>query len=124
MAFECPGCNAGSLVITRSLELPPGADDDETSVQLVYCSGCEFSGLAVYREDRRGALDRESWSHDGYQIDGSSWQSLQQTIAACPSPSQRSCSCESHAALRKYDWAAVGASGIGVLRRFKMRWIP
>jgi hypothetical protein len=103
--------------------MPPGADDDETSVQLVYCSGCEFSGIAVYREDRRGALDRESWSHDGYQIDDSSLQSLKKTITACPSPSQRSCSCESHAALRRHDWAAVAASGIGVVRRFAMRWI-
>jgi len=123
MPFECPGCKAGSLVITHSMELPPGADADETSVQLVHCPGCGLSGLAVYREDRRGALDRESWSHDGYQIDDTSLQWLKKSIRVCPSPSQRSCPCEGHSTLEKYDWAAVASSGISVVRRFDMRWV-
>lgn len=121
MPFECPGCKTGSLEITRSLEVPPGPDDDEMSVQLLHCSGCGFDGLAVYREDRRGGLDSESWTHDGYQINDSALQLLRKAIESCPARASRSCPCAGHARLKQYDWPAMAGNGLEVVMRFTMR---
>jgi len=68
MPFLCPSCNKPSLEIVRSIELPPDDEWDEITVQTLVCSGaaCGFSGIGIYEESRRGALDSECVRHTGY----------------------------------------------------------
>jgi ferredoxin len=123
MPFECPQCHAPTLKIDLALELPASDDDDEVQVQVVKCGACAFEALAVYRENRRGALDRESWRHDGYEAGGEALGSIRRAIESCPARSERSCGCASHVALAKYNWAAVAGNGIEVVREFEMRMV-
>ena len=69
MAFLCPACDAaGGLKITRRLELPPDSRSDEITLQIVRCRRCNFEGLAIYEESRRGALGDEAVDHRGYMV--------------------------------------------------------
>jgi hypothetical protein len=53
-----------TLAIAESVELGPGDDDDERSLQVIACP-CGFEGAGFYRESRRGS--GESVHHTGYR---------------------------------------------------------
>ncbi len=72
----CPDCQANPLKITQSLELPSDIRNDEITLQIVHCDECGFHGLAVYQESRRGALDSESWEHEGYRVSEEDFQTV------------------------------------------------
>ncbi len=112
MSFACPECSdQSSLGIQNSLELPPDADWDEVALQVIRCGNCAFFGLAVYRESRRGALDREIIHHTGYRLPPEQAAQIARQIASCPKPSDRDCGCRSHLRLSGVNesgrWAAV-----------------
>ncbi|OGO17191.1 MAG: hypothetical protein A2Z14_16790 [Chloroflexi bacterium RBG_16_48_8] len=97
MPFQCPNCSSqGSLRITASLELPPDARSDEISLQVVQCSNCNFCGLTVYEELRRGAFNSEMVNHTGYYMHDGDQKSVVQMIKKCPKPADPRCSCSSH----------------------------
>lgn len=97
MAFRCPMCQTpDSLLISRSLDLPPDSRSDEIALQIVCCSQCGFEGLAVYEESRRGVLDSESWDHTGYRAAAKDLADLRKGIAACPLPKDPGCKCPAH----------------------------
>ena len=118
--FVCPACGKEELELILSLELPPGADDDELSLQTLRCRSCDLHGIAVYRENRRGALDSESWSHTGYAIDRDALEKLRTIILACPSPENRLCPCKAHSGLAKLNWSSRNRD-LQVLREFEMK---
>jgi hypothetical protein len=99
MAFVCPDCTERSLEIALTIELPSDGTHNETCLQLVECEQCGFQGIAVYGESRRGALDSECWSHDGYRLGKESLESFMETMKQCPSPSNCRCECGFHRAL-------------------------
>lgn len=104
MPFTCPECStARSLKITHRLELPGDSRSDEIALQIVHCARCGFSGVAVYEESRRGALDDESFDHTGYRLPAKDLQALKKTMAQCPTPKNRRCRCPAHRALGSRD---------------------
>lgn len=97
MSFYCPNCRRNnSLVIGARLELPADARSDEITIQMVRCDECEFQGVAVYEESRRGGMDSESFDHRGYRLGQAELKRLNKLIAACPRPSDTKCTCSSH----------------------------
>lgn len=124
MSFLCPACGApGGLRIRLSLELPPDARSDETTVQSVACDQCGFQGAAVYEESRRGALDSEAWNHTGYRLPRSEALRLAALLQQCPQPGKPSCGCLTHQALGGQDahgrW--LGLAGFEIEGEFPMR---
>lgn len=111
------------MSIAFSLELPPGGSDDEVSLQTVKCADCEFGGIAVYRESRRGSLSSESWHHDGYEVTEHSLLSLMETLVLCPSPADRRCRCSTHQSLGTRHWSDPAQNGIEVKREFRMNLV-
>ncbi len=97
MAFRCPACQGPrSLQIVSSLELPPDSRSDEITLQLIECSRCDFIGVAVYEESRRGALDDDSFDHVGYPVAPALWNRLWEMIERCPDPRNPRCTCPTH----------------------------
>ena len=123
MAFECPSCRQGALNIAFSLELPPADYDDEITLQTVKCAGCGFSGMAVYRESRRGSLSSESWHHDGYEVTEDSMVSLLEQLVLCPLPGDKRCVCAAHQGLGKLNWINPAQNGLQVVKAFKMNLV-
>jgi hypothetical protein len=121
MPFQCPSCGGDSLEITFSLELPPNDLDDESALQTVKCGSCDFLGIAVYRESRRGGVDSESWSHSGYEVSGETLEPLLETLSRCPSPRDRRCQCPAHLALGTQAWINPAQHGLDVRKSFTMR---
>lgn len=80
MNWICPNCRKPTAEVTHSAEVGPDGDDDEVTVQLVKCGDCNFSGIAVYRENRRGRLDSEHWRHDGYRLAPNDMTQLQAAL--------------------------------------------
>jgi hypothetical protein len=101
MAFRCPQCQANTLVITHSLELPSDGRSDEITLQLLACPECRFVATAVYEESRRGAT--EAWHHDGYRISQVTYDDLRKLIEQCPSPRDKNCLCQSHQQLNRVN---------------------
>ncbi len=100
MPFICPECSQpGALRIIHSLELPPDSAWDEITLQIVQCSRCEFSALAIYQESRRGALDSEIWNHIGYRLDREALATLKAAMKRCPAPKNSRCQCATHRSL-------------------------
>ena len=123
MAFRCPACQGKSLAITHSLELPPDADSDEITVQVIRCTACDFAAVAVYEESRRGASER--WHHDGFRCPPATVQSITGLIQQCPAPSSRSCGCSTHLTLgttQNGRWCGLEAVGVSRSRFFFMEW--
>ena len=120
MAFICPACGDGNLHISCVLELPSNDADDETSLQLVKCAACGFIGMAVYRENRRGSLQSESWHHTGYQLSGNSIKEFGDALLVCPEPSDRRCSCATHREYSRGDWINPAEHGMEIEKRFPM----
>lgn len=123
MAFECPSCKANALDITLSLEFPSDAQSDEITLQIVNCANCQFQGITVYQESRRGSLDSEAWHHDGYQISKSAMEALSKEMELCPAPGNSDCTCLTHKSLGKVDEQQYwdGLKGIEIERQFNMR---
>ena len=122
--FRCPDCStSGSLTITHRLELPPDASWDEIALQIVRCSRCGFSGLAVYQESRRGALDSEIIHHSGFYIDDAELKSILGMIQKCPKPKNEKCNCSAHRKLGRKDgyggWDGLNEIQLG--RHFEMK---
>lgn len=103
MSFICPQCSAKTLTITSRIELESDIRSDEVRLQIVECSTCDFNGVAVYEESRRGALDSDSYDHYGYKLSAASVQSLKHLINACPDTNNTSCSCLTHRTLNRAD---------------------
>src|ERR1051326_571204 len=101
MAFHCPSCGGKTLGITFALELPPGSEDDEITLQTLKCAACDFYGVAVYRESRQGSLDCESWRHDGYPIEDEALERIYEALLLCPKPRDRRCPCPTHTSFAK-----------------------
>lgn len=78
--FLCPECNEKFLKITHSLSLGPDYRSDERLLQIIKCTECNFEGIAIFEESRRGSLDGESWSHTGYKSSDGILQKVLQTI--------------------------------------------
>ena len=96
MSFICPECKHNSLKITNSIELPPDIRSDEISLQIIVCSKCDFKGIAIYEESRRGRIGDDAFSHTGYQTDDYSFNDLLTLIKKCPHPRDKNCNCETH----------------------------
>ena len=105
MPFLCPECSAPqrSLNIQSRIELPADSRSDEIALQIVVCSRCGFSGIAVYEESRRGALDDESFTHVGYRVSDEDVRKLRRMIRQCPEPRNRRCRCAVHRTLGRKD---------------------
>jgi hypothetical protein len=103
LALVCPDCAARSLTITSSLELPPDSRSDEITLQVVRCTRCRFSAIAVYEESRRGGFDSESVDHRGFRVSADDVQAIEKTISACPRPRDPRCKCAAHRALGGRD---------------------
>ena len=104
MSFTCPKCvKSGSLVIEATIELPPDNRSDEIALQVVACAACDFSGLAVYQESRRGAFGSESWDHYGYKVSQEVVDSFAKVIRSCPNPRNAKCKCAAHKRLAVRD---------------------
>jgi len=71
MSLLCSCCKCYTLKVDYSVELYPDKDFDESSIQIVKCSTCQFEGIAIYEESRRGSLDSESVSHIAYKVPNS-----------------------------------------------------
>jgi hypothetical protein len=122
MAYHCPNCDFDSLDVDFALELPANNTDDETSLETIRCSACKFSGIAVYRENRWGALGDEKWDHRGYELSDESLESLTKSIAQCPAPGDRHCPCAVHSDLGgRESWTNPALNGLEVKREFAMR---
>jgi hypothetical protein len=128
MTFKCPACAVNTLIITRSIDLPPDAHNDELTLQIVQCGSCQFHGAAVYEESRRGPLDSESWRHHGYQLSDADWEALVAAINRCPAPRNEGCACATHVSLCKVDdrhnWDGLRQNGIELKNDFKMQYVP
>lgn len=117
MTLICPDCNAHTLHIQQSLELPPDGYHDEIRLQLVGCSGCGLEALAVYTESRRGSLDSDAWQHEGFRVSKRDFQTVATAIQRCPRPSDKRCTCPTHQMLGQmsgYSWDGLQQSGVVV----------
>jgi hypothetical protein len=84
------------LNIILRIELPPDNRSDEISVQILYCSNCEFKGLGIYEESRRGSMLRESINHRGIYLPKDLLETIHGKIQCCPEPHNPHCLCDSH----------------------------
>lgn len=124
MPFLCPDCKSQTLKIGDTLELPPDAYDDEITLQTVACGRCGFQALAVYRESRRGALDAETWRHEGYRVAERDFQAIKAAMRRCPAPRDSRCQCPAHKRLGRksgHRWDGLGQSDVNVLGAFDVR---
>jgi hypothetical protein len=104
MAFQCPQCGARSgLEITCSLSLRPDNRSDEICLQVVGCTGCGFSGLAVYEKSRRGPLDAEHWDHTGFRASSDLVHEVETAVRACKDPLNPDCPCAAHHMYNQVD---------------------
>jgi hypothetical protein len=102
--FVCPECSRhGSLRIVLSIELPPDSRSDEITFHIVDCSDCQFAGIAVYEESRRGPLGSESFHHTGYHVSKRQLRDLRKAIRSCPDRANWRCSCPAHQMLSRTD---------------------
>jgi hypothetical protein len=103
MVFRCPQCTKATLAIKSAIELPPDSRSDEITLQVVSCGVCGFLGIAVYQESRRGALDSESWEHNGYRVAKVAVAALARVIRSCPNRRDARCQCAAHRRLSATD---------------------
>ncbi|HJN16712.1 MAG TPA: hypothetical protein QGH10_14500 [Armatimonadota bacterium] len=109
MAFICPDCGTDQLEIESGIELPSDARSDDIWLQIVGCEGCGLRGVVAYEESRRGALNSESWSHEGHRADEALLQQIGELISCCPNPHDARCPCDSHAFLAGGGWRELVA---------------
>jgi hypothetical protein len=123
--FQCPNCSLPrSLRIAATIELPPDSRWDEISLQVVRCGACNFAGLAVYEESRRGALDSEIVHHSGYYVQDEDLKNFAGMIQKCPEPANRRCDCSTHHKLGKQDaygiWDGLSETQLGLSFNMKL----
>ncbi|MDX1687887.1 MAG: hypothetical protein R3248_07880 [Candidatus Promineifilaceae bacterium] len=123
MSLLCPACENRTLEIESFLEMPPDNHSDEITVQIIGCSRCDFTGVAVYEESRRGALGREAVDHAGYYADEEDVQRLREALAACPAPADPRCDCAVHRKFGRQDVAGRwrGLESISLGERFAIQ---
>ena len=92
--FRCPTCDTLGLELGLVLELPADGRSDEITVQALSCTHCDFLGVAIYEESRRGAS--ESWHHDGLPLYELDHARLVRDLRRCPAPRDKRCTCEVH----------------------------
>jgi hypothetical protein len=102
------------------MELMPGGDDDEVTLQTIACDACGFKGIAVYRESRHGALGQKLWHHHGHAISEKFLEAIQLALLKCPDPGNRCCRCETHAAFGGRNWTDLAQNGIDAHKKFPM----
>jgi hypothetical protein len=106
MGLDCPACHSRqTLQIQLVLELPADSRSDEITLQIVGCSACDFAGLAIYEESRRGALGSEAVEHGVYELAGPELAGLRQLMKACPARRDPHCPCSTHRLLSASDLA-------------------
>ena len=123
MAFRCPECQGPSLALTHGLELPPDGRSVETTLQVVRCAKCNFAGLAVYEESRRGSLKSSSFHHLGYRCSPATVEWIVEFIQQCPAPGSGRCRCPTHLTLGSTQdgiWRGLGAIGVSVSKPFPL----
>ncbi len=121
MSLICPGCKKNTLKVVDSIEFLPDGFHDEISLQVIRCGECEFQGLSVYRESRRGAWDSESWINDGYIVNETDFQTVANAVRGCPDPSNRHCQCSTHLWLEQTSegrWDGLAKNNIHILGFF------
>jgi len=122
--FCCPECGEASLAITKAIELHPDARWNEITLQLLWCRGCDFEGVGVYKENNWGAS--EVVERHGYRTPISTRVRLSELIEQCPKRSDRRCECSSCATLSATDaqgnWNWLQQQGVG--ERFPIRRMP
>jgi hypothetical protein len=104
MPFICPQClRADSLHTKAAIELRSDNRSDEISMQLVSCLACDFTGLIVYEESRRGALDSENYDLQGWHVDPKTYRDLMDQMNGCVVSSNSRCECETHRRFGQQD---------------------
>lgn len=103
MSFRCPECTKKTLKIVESLEILPDSRSDEITLQVICCDSCNFQGLAIYEESRRGRLMSESVDHYGYSLDDKDLKEVRSLIRRCPELTNSWCLCNSHQKLNERD---------------------
>ncbi len=121
MSYVCPECSNRNLSSALRIELAGDSRSDEIAVQIIACPSCNFAGVAVYEESRRGAIDSESWEHTGYRIEKAEWLRLTGMILKCPQPSNRHCACPSHRSLGQKSRSGRWLGAPGAKEPFPMR---
>jgi hypothetical protein len=101
MGLICPKCSDTNMKITSQIQLPPDSRSDEVSVQILKCKKCNFEGLAVYEESRRGSLNDESIHHRGYKVSKTLLKEAKEKITHCPTPKNSKCKCSTYIQLKK-----------------------
>lgn len=96
MAVKCPKCNQKKMIISSNLELPGDSRSDEISLQILECLNCDFKGIGVYEESRRGAIDSDSYDHRGYIVNEETLQFFREKIKQCTQPRNTKCECNAH----------------------------
>ena len=96
MGLICPQCHDATMNIVSKIELPPDNRSDEITVQILTCSKCNYQGIAVYEESRRGSFDNDSVSHQGYFVDSNFLTEVEDFIGQCKNPRDTYCHCKGH----------------------------
>lgn len=120
----CPECKSTHLEILRSLELPPDADNDETTLQTLRCGECGCQALGLYEESRHGRLDSAAWRHTGYLVSPEDFQAVSQAIESCPRPKDTRCQCAAHQGFGRHEggkWDGLRQSNVNILGVFRVR---
>ena len=103
MGLICPQCHDANMKISSKIELPPDNRSDEIAVQILTCSKCNFQGIAVYEESRRGSFDNDSFSHQGYFVASDLLNDVKDVINQCKNPRNSSCQCKGHRFFKTID---------------------
>ena len=80
MGLQCPKCMNYTLKIQSSLELPPDSRSDENTIQIIGCGYCDFEGIAIYEESRRGNIDDSLVNHTGYIVSASALDQIKKAV--------------------------------------------
>ena len=124
MSLQCPDCEAeGSLEIRSTLQLQKDQCQSEVTLQIIECHECQFSGLAVFEEGRRGAGDTRAWKHTGYRLGETDLNYVRELILACPKPFDPTCDCLAHSQFGICDSHGVwiGLEGFDARGSFPIR---
>lgn len=75
-----------SLGIAPGIELPPDCGSGEIAFQVIECFQCDFAGIAIYEESRRGAFRSESFHQIRNRVSREYLKALTKTIAERTEP--------------------------------------
>ena len=118
MHWNCPKCQDRKLEAhpTKVLQLDGDAWSDEISLQLAVCQSCCQQFVLVYQESRRGSLDSDCFSHEGYWLDSQTAAELERWVTLCPDRHSSLCRCCAHVHFSRVDSAGrwLGLAGFSV----------